>query len=149
MLFSSYLRNGVVYVPTVVKLQTGAYVDVEPVAVTAVADTESLRRAFLDAIARKNAIVPPPPKDKWPPPVLLKYAGVKTWSAFARGAATWSIRETEGNYQIIGYRDHPDGYWAPDPEKKIDFPPGSRVEVVIDRMIAILQDAARQQASAG
>jgi hypothetical protein len=78
MLFSSYLRNGAVYVPTVVKLQTGAYVDVEPVAVTAAADTEGLRRAFLDAIARKNAVVPPPPKDKWPPPVLLKYAGVKT-----------------------------------------------------------------------
>ena len=52
----------------------------------------------------------------------------------------------DGNYQIGGYRDHPDGYWAPDPEKKVDFPPGSRVEVVIDRMIAILQDAARQQA---
>ena len=64
MLFHSYLRNGVVYVPTVVKLQTGAYVDVEPVAVTSVADTDGLRRAFSDAIARKNAIVPPPPKDK-------------------------------------------------------------------------------------
>jgi len=139
MLFSSYLKNGVVYVPTVVKLQTGAYVGVEPVAVTSVADTVGLRRAFLDAIARKNAVVPPPP-------VLLKYAGVKTWSAFARGATTWSIDETDGNYQIIGYRDHPDGYWAPDPKQKIDFPPGSTVEVVIDRMIAILQDAARQQA---
>jgi hypothetical protein len=147
MLFHSYLRNGVVYVPTVVKLQTGAYVDVEPVAVTSVADTDGLRRAFLDAIARKNAIVPPPPKDNWPPPVLLKYAGVKRWSAFARNASIWSIREMDGNFQIGGYRDHPDGYWAPDPEKKIDFPPGSRVEVVIDRMIAILQDAAGQQAS--
>ena len=52
----------------------------------------------------------------------------------------------DGNYQIGGYRDHPDGYWVPDAEKKVDFPPGSRVEVVIDRMIAILQDAARQQA---
>jgi hypothetical protein len=77
VLFHSYLRNGVVYVPTVVKLRTGAYVDVEPVAVTSVTDTDGLRRAFLDAIARKNAIVPPPPKDNWPPPVLLKYAGVK------------------------------------------------------------------------
>ena len=104
MLFSSYLRNGVVYVPTVVKLQTGAYVDVEPVAATSVVDTDGLRRAFLDAIARKNAIVPPPPKDKWPPPVLLKYAGVKTWSAFARSAAVWSIQETDGNFLISGHR---------------------------------------------
>jgi hypothetical protein len=121
-------------------------VDVEPVAVTSVADTDGLRRAFLDTIARKNAIVPPPPKDKWPPPVLLKYAGVRTWSAFARGAATWSIRETEGNYQIVGYRDHPDGYWAPDREQEINFSPGATVDDVIARMIAILQDRARQQA---
>ena len=145
MLFHSYLRNGVVYVPTVVKLQTGADVDVEPVAVTSVADTDGLRRAFSDAIARKNAIVPPPPKDKWPPPVLLKYAGVKRWSAFAHNASIWSIR-MDGYYQIGGHRDHPDGYWVPDPEQKIDFPPGSKIEVVIDRMIAILQDAAQQQA---
>jgi len=33
MLYNSFLKNGIVYVPTVVKLQTGAYVDVEPVAV--------------------------------------------------------------------------------------------------------------------
>jgi hypothetical protein len=146
MLFNSYLRNSVVYVPTVVKLQTGAYVDVEPVAVTSVADTVGLRRAFLDAIARKNAIVPPPPKDKWPPPVLLKYAGVKTWSSFARGASIWSIEDRDGNFQIIGYRDHPDGYWAPDPKQKIDFSPGSTIDDVIARMIAILQDAAKQRA---
>jgi hypothetical protein len=141
MLIHSYLKNGIVYIPTVVKLQTGAYMDVEPVAVTPVADTDGLRRAFLDAMARKNAVVPPPPKDKWPPPVLLKYAHAKTWSAFARGAAIWSIEETDGNYQIGGYRDHPDGYWAPDPAKKIDFPTGTRVEIVLERMIAILQQA--------
>lgn len=76
MLFSSYLRNGVVYVPTVVKLQTGAYVDVEPVAVTAVGDTEGLRRTFLDAIARKNAVVPPPPKTKRT--AITKLAAIET-----------------------------------------------------------------------
>jgi hypothetical protein len=95
MLFHAYLRNAVAYVPTAVKLQTGAYVDVDPVAVVPVANTDGLRGALLDAIGRKNAIVPPPPKDKWPPPILLKYAGVKTWAAFARGAAVWSIQETE------------------------------------------------------
>src|SRR5580704_16895643 len=146
MLFSSYLRNGVVYVPTVVKLQTGAYVGVEPVAVTSVANTDGLRRAFLDTIARGNAVVPPPPKDNWPPPVLLKYAGAKTWSAFARGTSVWKIEEEDGIYQIVAYRNHPDGYWVPDSEQKIDFPPGSRIEMVIGRMIAILQDAARRQA---
>jgi hypothetical protein len=43
----------------------------------------------------------------------------------------------------MGYRRHPDG-WREDPEQKIDLPVRSTVDDVIDRMIAILQEAARQ-----
>ena len=143
MLYNCFLKNGVVYIPTVAKLKTGAYTDMEPVAVLPVANTEGLHRAFLDTIARKNMIVPNPPKDDWPPPVLLKYAGAKTWSAFVRGASTWSLKERAGAYEIVGYRTHRQGYWEEDPDQKIEFPPGSTVDQVIDRMIAILQDAAR------
>jgi hypothetical protein len=142
MLFHAYLRKAIAYVPTVVKLQTGAYVDVDPVAVVPVANTDGLRRALLDAIARKNVIVPPPPKDDWPPPVLLKYAGVKTWSAFTRGASGWSIEEKDGEHQIVGHRTHRDGYWVEDSDQKTDFPPDTTVDEVVARMIAILQDAA-------
>lgn len=144
MLYNCFLKKGVVYVPTVAKLQTGAYTDIEPVAVVPVSNTESLRRAFPDAIARKNAIVPNPPKDDWPPPVLLKYAGVKTWSAFARGAAQWSIKEKDERYQIVGHRTHRDGYWVEDSDQTTDFPPGATVDDVVERMITILQGAARK-----
>jgi hypothetical protein len=144
MLFHAYLRNALVYVPTVVKLQTGAYMDVDPVAVVPVTNTDGLRHALLDAIARKNAIVPPPPKDDWPPPVLLNYAGVKAWSAFARGASQWSIKEKDGTYQIVGYRTHRNGYWEQDPDQMTNFPPSATVNDVIERMIAILQDAAQK-----
>jgi len=143
MLFHSYLRRGVVYVPTVAKRETGAYTDIEPVAVLPVANTEGLRRAFLDAMARKNIIIRRP-KDNYPPPVLLKYAGVKNWSTFARGASVWSIEENDGSYQIVGYRTHPKGYWEQDTEEKTSFPPQSTVGDVIERMIAILQEAARR-----
>ena len=34
-----FLKKGVVYVPTVAKLQTGAYTDIEPVAVVPVSNT--------------------------------------------------------------------------------------------------------------
>ena len=144
MLYNCFLKSGIVYVPTVVQLQTGVYSDVEPVAVVSAANAQGLRRAFLEAIERGNAVVPNPPKDNWPPPVLPKYTGVKTWRAFKRGAAIWSIEEKDENYQIVGYRTHREGYWQEDPDRKTDFPPGSKVEEVIDRMIAILQDAARK-----
>ncbi len=144
MLFHIYLKNNVVYVPAVVQLTTGAYLDVEPVAVEPVANADGLRLALLQTIARGNSTVSPPAKGKWPAPVLLQYARAKSWSDFARGASMWSIEQNE-TYRIIGYRKHPDGYWTPDAGETISFPLGSKVDLVIDRMIAALQDAARKQ----
>jgi hypothetical protein len=144
MLFHSYLKDGVVYIPTVALLTSGAYVDVDPVAVESVADVDGLRRSLLETLSRKNAVISPPSKGKWPPPVLLKYAAVKSWSAFARGASMWGIEAENGSYRIIVYRDEPDGYWAPDQNQTISFPPGASMDTVIDRMIVILQEAARK-----
>jgi hypothetical protein len=144
MLFSSYLREGIVYVPTVAKREGGpVYTEIEPVAVVPVTNTEAIRRALLDAIARKNIIVPVP-KGKWPAPVLLKYAGVRSWSAFARNASAWSIKENDGLYQIVGHRKHSKGYWEEDPSQQIQFPAVATIDDVVDRMIAILQDPARK-----
>jgi hypothetical protein len=146
MLYTCYLRQGVVYVPTVGK-RGAVYTMIEPVAVVPATDTEGVRRAFLDAIARKNVAVLPHVKGtKWPRPVLLKYAGVRSWSAFARGTSLWHIEGNEGAYKIIGNRLHPKGYWVEDRDQKIEFPPGSTTDDVIDRMIAILQEAARTKA---
>jgi hypothetical protein len=140
MLYKCYLRKGIVYVPTVGR-RGGAYTDIEPVVVVPVTDAASLRRAFLDVIASKNVAVPPV-KGKWPHPVVLKHAGVTSWAAFARNASTWHIAENQGVYQINGHRMHPEGYWVEDPEQTTKFPPGITIDAVIDRVIAILQDAA-------
>jgi hypothetical protein len=146
MLIHAYLRNGIVYVPTVAVREGGpVYTDVEPVAVVAAADSEGLRRALLDAFARGNAKVPRP-AGTWPDPVLLKHAGVKTWSAFARTAALWSIEEEDGIYQIVGYRKRQGGSWEQDAHQKIRFPPGAAIEAVVDCVVAVLQEAARRGA---
>jgi hypothetical protein len=140
MLYKCYLRNGFVYVPAVGK-RGGVYTVIEPVDVVPVTNTEALRAAFRDSIARKNVDVPPV-KGKWPPPTLPKYAGVKTSAAFDRGASTWNIQDDDEKYKIVGYRRHPDGYWAEDRAQTIEFAPGTSIDTVIDRMIAILQEAA-------
>jgi hypothetical protein len=143
MLFHTYLRNSVVYVPTVAVRGGGpVYTDIEPIAVVPVTDVKALHRALLEAIARRNVTVPVP-KGKWPAPVLLKYAGVRTWSAFARNALTWSIEENDGSYRILGYRKHPKGYWEQDPDQNIQMPAAATVDDVVDRMISILQEAAQ------
>jgi hypothetical protein len=142
MFHHCYLRQGVLYVPTVGK-RGGAYTDIEPVAVVPITDVDGLRRAWIETIARKNPPVPLQ-KGKRSPPVVLKHAGVKTWAAFERNASTWNIKENNGNYRIGGYRKHPDGYWVEDREKDIEFPPGTTIEAVVDRMIAILQEASEK-----
>jgi hypothetical protein len=139
---SLYLRKGKVFIPTLGHVPRGPYRDIEPVAVVEVSDADGLRRAFRETIARGNPPVGPYPRPA-PPPVVVKHAGVKRWGDFARGASTWLIDERDGSYKIIGYRREPNN-WTQDPAQEIRFPSGTIINDVIDRMIAILQNAARQ-----
>jgi hypothetical protein len=143
MFFHLYLRKGIVFAPTMGLVPGGPYRDMEPVAVAPLSNPGAVRQALRDAISRGNPPAPRYPPGGHPQPVVVKYAGVKSWAAFARGTLPWGIDETDGTYQIIGYSRHPDG-WRQDPNQKVDLPAGSTVDDAIDRMIAILQDTARK-----
>jgi len=125
------------------KMDKGFYRGVEPVATVAVSNTDELRQALAKTIARGNPHVPMLRRREIPAPVLLKYAGVKSWSAFERGMRQWSIVERQGSFQIAKQEKKPDGMWRDDPDQIVDFPAGASVDDVIERMIAILQDATR------
>ena len=48
MLFSCYLRDGIVYFPTIARRESGPiYTDIEPVAVVPLSNSEDVRRALL------------------------------------------------------------------------------------------------------
>jgi hypothetical protein len=138
------LRNGTVYLPTMGKMDKGFYRGVEPVAAVTASNAYALRQALADAIARGNPEVPMLRRREWPPPVVLKYAAVKNWSVFERGMRLWSITEREGNFQIVEQKKQSDRMWRDDPDQIVSFPPGTPTDEVIDRMVAILQDAARK-----
>jgi hypothetical protein len=142
MLYKCYLKKHTVYLPTTVNQGIAVYMDVDPVTVVPVADTDHLRRAMLNTIPQENPFRAPTVEDARKPPVILKYTGDKSWSAFMRGALSWSIFEKDGIFQIRPYRIHPKGYWEPDRDNFIKFPSGTSIDVVINRMIAILQGAA-------
>jgi hypothetical protein len=138
-----YLRSGTVYIPTMGKMDEGFYRGVEPVTVVSALDIDGIRRALQATIARGNPVVPILRRSEIPPPVLLKHAGVKSWSAFERGMTFWTVKETGGFFQIAGQSKRADGGWRADPERTIDFPPNSTMDDVIDRMIGIMQEAAK------
>jgi hypothetical protein len=139
-----YLRKGVVYLPTMGKMDEGFYRGVDPVAAVPASDIEGVRQALRATMARGNPAVPMLRRREIPPPILLKYAGVKSWSAFERGMLFWDITEKDGKLKIAGQRKEADRMWRDDPEQIITFAQGATVDEVIDRMIAILQDAARK-----
>jgi hypothetical protein len=144
MVYSIYLKNGTVYLPAMVNQGTARYMEVEPVTVVSVADTVALRGALQAKISKPNDFVAPSIEDARKPAVVLKYSGDKSWSAFMRGTSPWEISEKDGKFRISGHRVHRKGYWEVDPDQMIHFPVGTALDEVIDRMIAILQDAAEQ-----
>lgn len=136
MLSKCYLRDGTVYVPTVARRASGPiYTDVEPYVVLPLSETGAVRRALLDAVARENTIIPDPD------PKSLR-APLRSWAAFLRNAWMWTIRNDDDVYKITGYRKHSKGYWVPDQNQEIKFPIGTGPDGVVDRMIAILREAA-------
>lgn len=140
-----YLRRNTVYVPTMGQMGKGFYRGVEPVAVVSVIDTPALRQALKAAVVRGNpAVSQPQRRQDWPPPVLLKYANVNSWSVFERGLLFWTLTNESETFQISGQRKQPDGMWNDDPKQMITFPPDASADSVIDHMIAILQDAAQK-----
>ena len=148
MFIECYLREGTVYVPTVARRASSPiYTTIEPVVVVPLDDLGSVRAALLDLLKRGNATIPnPDPQALRAPPIILKYARVRSWSAFFRTAWSWSIAQEDGAYQILGYRKHPKGYWEEDQSQKIQFPRQATVDDVVDRMIAILVETARTEA---
>lgn len=141
------MKNGNVIIPTIGKLVGGPHWATEPVAVVPVSDSQALRVAFRETIARGTPIVlrDASLKAKRNQPLLPKYAGVKSIPAFQRSTRTWWLNERDGIYKIEGLieKEGYNGGKVTDPDQVETFPRGTSVETVIDRMITILQSAAK------
>ena len=142
IVYGLYLRRGVVYIPTMAKILSGGYQEIDPVAVVPVSETISLSRALKENIARGNPTIEKYSPSDYSKAVVLKHAGVKSFSTFARGAQTWTIVLKDGAYEIRGQRKRPDRGWEQDPNNIIIFPAGTAEDRVIGEMIQILQKAA-------
>jgi hypothetical protein len=143
-LWNLYIRNGTAYVPTVAQAQAGGhlgyFMEIDPVAVVSVTDTEALQRAIKEVVSKGNPIVPAPPtRAAFPKPVVLKHAKVKSWSAFAEGTLPWTIVEQSGNYQIKPKRRRSDKGWEDDPTRIESLPFGTTIDEVVQRLVAMVQ----------
>src|SRR5882757_6079966 len=124
MLWHLYLRDGRAYVPSVGQTEAGFYLDIEPVEVALAVDTDALQRAITEVIQRGNPKIPTPARAAFPKPVVLKYAKVKSWSAFEKGCLNWTVVEKDGVYHVKPDRKRPDRGWEDDPTRIETLPPG-------------------------
>ncbi len=141
MHFDCYLRQGTVFLPTVGKVNKIVHFLVEPVAVVPVSNTDALRTALQQTIERGNPMVK---YDRSAPPILCKYAGVKSWNTFARNASLWVIDKTDGTLRIESNKRDSNGAFTPDKDAVETLPAGSTIDDLIDRMIAMLQNAIQE-----
>jgi hypothetical protein len=152
MLWELYLRKGSVYVPTVAQIEPGYYLVIEPVEVVSAQDLEAVQRAIIGTISRGNPRVPAPNRAEALRPVLLKYSGVKSWSAFERNAENWSLVEKNGRYQLKPARKRADRGWEDDPDKIEEFPTDIGIEELaykVARSIRMVFDSQSNRGGSG
>jgi hypothetical protein len=140
MVWHFYLRNGIAFIPTVAQTEAGFFLDVDPVAVVSATDTEALQRAIKEAVSRGNPKIPTPTRATFPKPVVLKYAKLKTWSAFEKGCLNWTIVENCA-YQLKRGRKRPDRGWEDDPSHIEVLPAGVGIDGVAERAASSVQAA--------
>ena len=142
MLWNLYIRNGIVYVPTVAKTEAGFYMDIDPVRTVPVVESDRLQAAVAAAISDGNPAIPTPSYGAFPKPVILKHAAVRSWAAFERSATYWRISEKEGRYCIGPGRRAADRGWEGPVHEEL-LPAGTTVNTVAQRVASLLADAAR------
>ena len=141
MLMQLYLRNGMVYLPTVAQTEAGYHMDIDPVDVVSVTDTKILQRAIKEALSKGNPTIPTPTRAAHPTPVVLKYAKVKSWSAFEKGTSLWKLVEKSGSYQIKPGRKRPDKGWEDDPTTIETLPSVTTLDEVAKRVLILIQNS--------
>ena len=70
----------------------------EPVFVALLADAARCSDVIAQTLERGNPSIPTPNWKTAPPPVVLRHAGLRSWSAFLRKAQGWVVKKQPGSY---------------------------------------------------
>jgi hypothetical protein len=128
-----YVRNGIAYLPRVLRTTAGFYLDADPVQVIPTSDQERLVATLATIMAAGNESTRTPRREEYGVPVVAKAAGFSDWGKFARNAKRFAIYKTATGYEIPVLERTPVGAWT---ERRI----GEGVEHLPDD----LGEAARQ-----
>ena len=138
MIWNVYLRRGMLYVPTVARTESGLYLDVEPVGVAAATDADAVRKVVRSAIERGNPAIPTPARGAFPKPVVLRHAGMQSWSEFERATSSLAVAHRDGRFRIIPRRKGDEGGWEDDVSATEVLDPSAGSEDVARRIVVLI-----------
>jgi hypothetical protein len=116
-----YVRKDTALVPDVARTKAGFFLDIEPVRVAELEDLQSLALAVEQAMKSGNPEVPTPSRDEYKKPFLIGVAGVRTWKAFERKSACFTIFRGEGEIEIAETGRNDAGQWIDAPSLNRTF----------------------------
>jgi hypothetical protein len=90
---------------------------------------------FSRRLAAGNPIVPTPSREHFPPDVMRRYCGMRSFPAFERTAQLWSISRSADSYVIYPWRrsEKYRGAWEEDQERKTIIPAETSLEEIVRR----------------
>jgi hypothetical protein len=131
-----YVRRGKVYLPTVALTDAGYFLDLEPVEVIDATDTEELTHSLTEAILAGNQVISAPTRTAHSQSVVSKTAGVKSCSAFEKGACCYSVYRKPTGYEIPALEQMSDGGWVENMDMIENLPLSMLAGEVAARLVA-------------
>jgi hypothetical protein len=108
-------RTGAVLIPSAAKTEAGFWLSVEPVEVAHADDETSILSGVRKIAALGVRSVPTPARDAFPKPIMLKYAGSKTWSAFVKIHMRIDVEQNaDGQFSVQPWRRGESRSYEPD-----------------------------------
>lgn len=150
MRVSLRLYQGIIYIPTVHRVEGHGFLVMKaPIDAVSPEQAEGLREAIRAALARGN---PSMSADEARATLnddrnsdTLRATQAKSWFALDRQTAgLWTLAEENGLYEIRVDEPLETRGWHEDETKRIRFPPGTSVDDVINRLIAMIQECAQE-----
>ncbi len=109
-----YVRHERLILPTVAETEAGFYVDMEPIDVFEIHETQKWREALYLRLVHGNPLVPTPERSDDPGSAILERLNITKWSTFETSAVMYTIHM--GGRYISVYRTGKgaDGMWTQD-----------------------------------
>ena len=131
-----YVRGDLVVIPTFSRATAGYFLDTEPVAVSSVRARDEFVRTLDATITTGNPRVPTPTRNCFPKPVVLRYAGVRSWKALESKAVCFTIQHFEGALELSVTGRGDDGRWTDSPIEAVGFSDSAGSAGTVQRIIS-------------